>query len=347
MIKKHIKFFLLNLSAIFGLIILLMYFFVLCGEMETLKMEFDELSEESINTQNGLFLENSLEDDLSLALSENKYLLDRYKSHSNYWDDFLNPPENVFIAHQSQSASGVNAYLSRLLPNLKNRCFTNGVELKIPASQIFSDESAKGKEFGFGFSAYQGFWPSFDKSEASLIEIQAKIVNQIVDALASSTADGQLIELEFIKREAVGSTDKKHIGSDIVGSISNSLLLRSSSLVKSYRFQVSFTGRTENARSFINQLRLPLCVRKIEAVRASEIIESVRSNFHKSDSVRAGETHESDILPIIRDIKTRFIIDLEYVYDILYKQSDFIKLSNMININHDSHQEILEKFKAK
>jgi hypothetical protein len=347
MITKHRKFFLFTFSAILGLVILWVYFFALSGELENLKQEFDELSDDSINVQNGLFLDNSLEGDLSLALTENKYLLEHFKSHLNYWDDFLNPPENVFIAHKSQSASGVNAYLSRLLPNLKNRCFTNGVQLKVPDSQTFGDESAKGKEFGFGFSAYRGFWPSFDKSEASLIEIQAKIVNQIVDTLASSTADGQMLELEFIKREAVGSTDKKHIGTDIVGSMSNSLLLRSSNLVKSYRFQVSFIGRTENARSFINQLRLPLCVRKIEALRESEILESVTSNFDEPDPSKADDIPESDILPIIRDIKTRFIIDLEYVYEILYKQSDFIELSNMLNVNQDSYLEILEKFKAK
>jgi hypothetical protein len=346
MIKKNKGFLLLNIIALLVLVILLIYLFLVSKDLESMSKDFKELTADLSEVKTELFLENSLEDDLNLALAENELLLDRFKFHKNFWDNYLNPAENIFISHQAQSASGVNAYLSRLLPSLRNRCITNGVKLNFPNAQIIGDELTKRKEFGFGFSAYNGFWPSFDKTEAALIEIQAKIINQIVDSLASSTTDGQHIELVHIKREAVGVTDKKYIGNDLIDSISDSLLLRTSSLVQSYRFQVSFVGRTENARSFINQLRLPLSVRKIEALRASEDNLSNNTKFVQFDNAKSTDATESDILPIIRDIKTRFIIDLEYIYEILYKETDFIKLSGFSNIDHESFEQIIDKFKS-
>ena len=342
MIKKHKGFLLVNLCALITLVIFVLYFFKLKNELEDLYKNSEKQSEELIEIETKLFIENSLEADLGLAITENKILLDRFKSHTNYWDHFLNPLDNIYLTHSPQSASGVNAYLNRLLPNLRNRCIANGIKPTSNNVPVYGDESAKVKEFGFGFSAYNGYWPSFDKSEASLIEIQAKIVNQIIDALASSTVDGQILELEFIKREAVGITDKKYIGSDLVGNISKSLLLRSSPLVDSYRFQLSFVGRTENARSFINQLRPPVSVRKIEAIRTTTDSENSMIDFNSQSTA---DDSDADILPIIRDIKTRFIIDLEYVYEILYQHADFVNWGGFSSINN-SFQEILDTFKT-
>lgn len=343
MIKKHKGFLLVNLCALLVFVLFVLYYFILENELENLYAQTEKQLEDIVEIKTKLFLENSLEDDLALATSENKILLDRFKSHTNYWEHFLNPLDNVYLTHTPQSASGVNAYLNRLLPSLKNRCITNGVKPSASNAAVFGEEANKVKEFGFGFSAYNGYWPSFDKSEASLIEIQAKIVNQIIDALASSTVDGQLLELEFIKREAVGITDKKYIASDLVGDITNQLLLRSSPHLESYRFQLSFVGRTENARSFINQLRPPVSVRKIEAIRTTNYNENTIVDFNSLSNADVGG---SDILPIIRDIKTRFIIDLEYVYEILYQHSDFIKWGGFSSTNNNSFLEILDTFKT-
>lgn len=338
----HKGFLLVNLFALLILILFTIYLFTLKSEVENLYDQTERQKEDLVEIKTKLFLENSLEGDLTLATSENKILLDRFKSNKNFWEHFLNPLDNVYLTHTPQSASGVNAYLNRLLPNLKNRCITNGVKPITNNTAVFGDDPTKSKEFGFGFSAYSGYWPSFDKSEASLVEIQAKIVNQIIDALVSSTVDEQLLELEFIKREAVGITDKKYIASDLVGNISNQLLLRSSPLLESYRFQLSFVGRTENARSFINQLRPPFSVRKIEAIRTTNYNGNPNEDFN---SLSTSDVGASDILPIIRDIKTRFIIDLEYVYKILYQHTDFIKWGGFSSTNNNSLQEILDTFK--
>ena len=338
----HKGFLLVNLFALLILILFTIYLFTLKSEVENLYDQTERQKEDLVEIKTKLFLENSLEGDLTLATSENKILLDRFKSNKNFWEHFLNPLDNVYLTHTPQSASGVNAYLNRLLPNLKNRCITNGVKPITNNTAVFGDDPTKSKEFGFGFSAYSGYWPSFDKSEASLVEIQAKIVNQIIDALVSSTVDEQLLELEFIKREAVGITDKKYIASDLVGNISNQLLLRSSPLLESYRFQLSFVGRTENARSFINQLRPPFSVRKIEAIRTTNYNGNPNEDFN---SLSTSDVGASDILPIIRDIKTRFIIDLEYVYKILYQHTDFIKWGDFSSTNNNSLQEILDTFK--
>jgi hypothetical protein len=83
-------------------------------------------------------------------------------------------------------------------------------------------------------------------------------------------------------------------------------------------------------------------VRKIEAIRTTNYNDN---NIEDLNSLSTADVGASDILPIIRDIKTRFIIDLEYVYEILYQHSDFIKWGGFSSTRTDSFQEILDTFK--
>ena len=101
--------------------------------------------------------------------------------------------------------------------------------------------------------------------------------------------DGQLLELEYIKREAVGKTDKKYIASDQVGIISNPItftLFSSRGVIQVSNF---FVGRTENARSFINQLRPPFSVRKIEAIRTTNYNDNNIEDFKSLSTPDVGD----------------------------------------------------------
>ena len=57
----------------------------------------------------------------------------------------------MYTLRTPQSASGVNAFLSRLLPNLKNRCITNGVKPIANNTAVFGDEAAKVKNSALAF----------------------------------------------------------------------------------------------------------------------------------------------------------------------------------------------------
>ena len=58
--------------------------------MENLYDQTENQVEDLVEIKTKLFLENSLESDLGLATTENKILLDRFKTHKNFWEHFLN-----------------------------------------------------------------------------------------------------------------------------------------------------------------------------------------------------------------------------------------------------------------
>ena len=167
------------------------------------------------------------------------------------------------------------------------------------------------ESFGFGFKSYDGFWPSFDKEEANTIYIQSKIVKEIVQYYLSSF-DSESTNLISIKRESAGSTDSLHIQDDLFYPKSELSSLRSSNLLKSYLFEISFSGKTKNCRTFINQLLPPFSLRTLQVKRKTSNIEQSQINFFESTS----NNSDSDILPIIRDISSIFTLEIEYVYDV-------------------------------
>ena len=338
MIKNHRLFFLTNSINLIILVLLSAYSYILNKDLDILYKKHTELTVDLHNLNNRLFVENSLDGDLLEASNEKNILFSNYKNYKNYWDSFLSSDENIFINHTQQSAHKVDAFLTMELTKFKKRCLNNSIKLNTGNRSVFKSEIPESNEFGFGFSPYIGTWPSFDKEEAGLIEIQTRIIDQIVDAVASSSNEGELIELLYIKRESVGNIDAEHIGSDMVSGISDALLLKSSALVNSFRFQVSFVGRTENARSFVNQLRPPFSIRKIEARRSAIERDDTDEPVNDTSDVSLAENN-SQILPIIRDIKTKFIIDLEYVYELFYKPSDFAQWSGL---KHSKNKQILE-----
>jgi len=347
MIKKHKLFVISNILLILSFIFLLAAHFYIKSNLVNLRKENIAIVREIDDINKQLFLENSLGDDLKVAHSDNGILASQFRAYANFWEDFLAPSTNYFGDSSANSASSVSAYLTRLFTSLKIRCTTNSIKLQslnegnLPSSVVGDDK------FGFGFSSYDGFWPSFDKKEANLLEKQAKVVNEVVDALASSTPPDRSITLHFIKREAVGTTDSKHIEKDMVSPIPSAFLIRNLASVKSYRFQVSFTGRTENARSFINQLRPPFSVRRLQAFRSAEYTNSQSEVITPFNAPNDMVSNETDILPIIRDIKTRFEIDLEYIYHVPYNYKDLLAINDWENTKDSPLKEVLESFQKK
>ena len=171
--------------------------------------------------------------------------------------------------------------------------------------------------------------PSFNREEANLLDIQSKIIKEIVEALSSSGSSEQSIELDYIKRESVGPTDKNFIGRDLVTLPDSKFLLRKEGFIDTFCFEISFTGITENARSFINQLSPPFSVRKIHVKRKGDLQNNVQSSTF--DDVQ----DDDSILPIIRDIKSTFNIHLEYVKNVNFEFNNFFdtnKFSNKIKL---------------
>ena len=155
--------------------------------------------------------------------------------------------------------------------------------------------------------------------------------------LLGSFAPNESFRLLSIHREPAGTEDLKHIQENQYSSSSKARLLRDSGLVSSYAFQVSFTGKTSNCRTFINQLRSPYSLRSLKVQRQEE---RESENILKSPE-ESSDNLEKSLLPIIRDITSVFFLDIEYVYEVKSNLSEHIARQLGAEIKSEKTQEIL------
>lgn len=323
------------------LVTLLVLAITLSNEIESKTSNIENIQKELQFVSSDLDIEKLFSNDLKLASDELKIWLNRGAKQSNFWDEFIQKDTNIVLDHSSKSSSVVNTEITKLISYLR-RTFDNR-NVKLGISQINEQLIAYSnleneKKYGFGFTAYDGFWPSFDKKEANTILIQAKIVKEMCDFLLDSFEDGETFTLISIKRESAGKEDLKHIGENLYQNNNIIKSLRDGGLVSSYLFEISFIGKSKNCRTLINQLRAPYTLRNLHVSRqGSEETENRINN-----PVVNGQDNESDILPIIRDITSKFTLEVEYVYDIksslnneiydgLISESDRVKVEEVLN----------------
>ena len=290
-----------------------------------------------------LEMEKLFSNELNLVTRDLVDLSKRAKLQKKFWDELLNADLNIVINHSTQSSSSVNTEINKLLSFL-NRSFENRkVKLgsnKINRLDMFSADSPEANRYGFGFTAYDGFWPSFDKAESNILLKQAKIIKEICEFLVDSYESTESFNLIAIKRESAGDEDSKHIGENQYVGSSEVKLLRNSGIIDSYVFELTFTGKTQNCRSFINQLRPPYSLRSIKVERPTVLDTHSDVSFFEEPSSHG----QMDILPIIRDITSTFTIITEYI---IASPSDLLSqihkdLSKGLEI--DDLEEILKEF---
>ena len=284
------------------------------SEFDLLSKNLDRYQKELFQIRTDLKLEMLFTSDLKIAESEWEHWKKLGKKNILFWNEFLNTTNNLHTTHTTKSSSVISTEINKLLSYLNRSCKGKNVSFN-KLNQLessFTVQPIKAKEsFGFGFTSYDGFWPSFDKKEANTIYIQSKIIKEFVQYYLSSF-DSESTNLISIKRESAGSTDSLHIQDDIFYPKSDASSLRSSNLIKSYLFEISFSGETRNCRSFINQLLPPFSLRTLHVTRKTSNMDQYESNFPETNSTNS----DSGILPIIRDITSIFTMEIEYVYDV-------------------------------
>ena len=340
MIRKEKLFFATLALSIVVLSVLLFLNYSKSNQLKELTDKRILIEEEIRDVEEILFIDSSLESDIALASVELDNLIRSIKKQRSIWSDFTDKNTNLSLSQSSLSPSNVNANLVRLYTSLSTRCRDNGVVLSSNLTSQPPDSLSSETEsmFGFALSSYIGFWPSFSKIEANQLDIQSKIIKQMIDALVTSTTQDQLIELKHIRRESVGSTDEKYIGKDLIRLPDANFLLRKKGFIDTLCFEICFVGRTEHARSFINQLSPPFSVRRISVNRIEDIEET--SNIG-NDSIG-----NDNIIPIIRDIKSSFVIQIEYVLNVHFDKNKLINSVKDTTSLSDSMKAIIEQITA-
>lgn len=334
--------FLFSFPAIIFVTVLILSFFTKMENEEKLK-ELNNFQKQLISITSELEIEKLFSNDLNLANIDLESLSQRSNMQKKFWDEFINKDINLAQGHSKKSSSTVNTEINKLLSYL-SRTF-EGRNIRLGKSlhyepALFAQESQKEKNFGFGFSAYDGFWPSFDKEEANIIFIQAKIVKELCDFLLSSFEPVESFSLLSIRREAAGEEDRKFIGETLYLNSSQCYLLRDSKLVDSFVFEISFTGKTKDCRTFINQLRPPYCLRSLRVER-QDLEDSEKQQFSMGVD---DASIKSDILPIIRDITSIFTLVIEYIHGAKTNVQNEVSVGLPADADPEKVKEILSLF---
>lgn len=321
-LKQHKLF---NVIALLFIIVFSTLFYLSYSSSKEVKDSLAKLSQlnkkiDSINEETALY--SSLDLDYKSALEDLENLAKVEKQQHIYWRTLLNEKENHYSNWKQQSSESVNAEITKLFTSLKNQCEV--ANLNLPSSlnafetDFSVDTGGEVKSYGFGLSSYDGFWPSIDSNESKSLSIQGKIIKEIIGLLCNSTNELHSLFLLEIKREAVGPTDNKHIGSDKINlEGKNNFLLRSNVALDSFVFELKFRSHTSHARLFINQLRPPFLVRNLRVERL--LGDTQFSSFQESEnSPTFGESTEDKnnakkLLPIVTDVKSDFTILIEYL----------------------------------
>ena len=275
---------------------------------------------DSINEE--LLLYTSLDTDHDIAVNNLAYLADIEKNQKGFWKNLLNEKENHYLGWKKRTPEAVNAEITKLFTNLRNQ--SNNAQLSLPSEEGSSDSGflnttdTEAETYGFGLSSYDGFWPNFNDEESMKLDIQGKIIKQIVGFLCNSTDDTYPIALLEIKREPVGTTDQKHIASDKINLDGKSgFLLRGNLEIQTFVFELKFRSHTSHARSFVNQLRPPFLIRNFRVERLLE--DSQPSSFQGGAGISPfgdeseGEPSAKKLLPVVTDVKSDFTILIEYL----------------------------------
>lgn len=293
---------------------LLIFGLIKSNETDDLRKKLSKQQDAVNKIRSDQHLEELFSTDLNVALGEWESWSKVAKTCINFWNDYLNSNENLYINHKVKSSSAINTEINKLISYLNRSCKAKQVSfrsLEPNDYNLFNQNAVTEKSFGFGFSAYDGFWPSFNKNEANIIFIQSNIVKELTEYLLDSFA-GESFTFISLKRESAGETDASHINGDRLFLPNNTPLLRRKGLVKSYLFEISFSGKTTHCRSFINQLRPPYSLRKLQVLRHEKTSSQTDDSFFISNNTKK----DSEILPIIRDITSIFTLEIEYIYEV-------------------------------
>ena len=288
--------------------------------------KLDSLSQQSEQLEGTILHSKIIEHDLAESISQHEQAISLIRDTVNFKEDLINEQENLISKYKNKSVSAINGEINRLLPSLRKRCESSEVAMvglgqSAENSFTFEDNSENSNQYGFGFSAYDGFWPNFDKSEANLLGLQSAVIKEIIDFVATA-ANGSSLKLISIKREAVGKTDEKYIGNEKLESIKNKVFGNLDN-VQSLVFEIQFQGKTNQARTFFNQLRPPYCLVKFSSLRKTK----EKSNEQDDSFISFSKVDKkTDILPIIHDIDSQFTFLFEYIYEIDYSSQKLVQI---------------------
>ena len=275
-----------------------------------------------------------VEDNLELARKDNEGLLENRIGELKKWKEILGR-ENLFDGVSKKSSDDVNAEISRFLDRHRKEAVENGLTIR-GASEASSDSPGLfpggGPEIedreGFGFSGYDGAWPSISDEEARGLLKQKLILEKLLAALFKSRPDDEPLEILGLRRETVGEVDEREAGGEALAiEPLAGLLAKRKGRIETYAFEIRFEARTHALRTFLNTLSHPFLIRDVKVRR----VEDSGGSFSGGPGIvppfgsLADNAPNSTPLPVITDVGSRFQVTVEYVLAVHSDPVDFLK----------------------
>ena len=345
--KQNSLFLVTTIIAIISFFVLIYFSLQFSSRTEELLKKIDQVENDIQDLNADKTYYAYVPSDYAIIKSDLTHLSSIEKDLSNFANYLVNEKENVSEKWMAKSAESVNAALTRLFSRLRKKCRDSFITLPSssaasPSSSIFqSEKQEKADEtFGFSFTSYDGFWPSFSVTEARKLGTQSEIINELIDHLSVCTDANHSIDIISIKREIVGEVDRANIGSDALDlSGISSLLLRNLKEIESYAFKISLKTQTIPLRKLLNKLRPPFLLREILIYPAEE---NQSNNFDQStfspDPFATNVKPENKFVPIVSKVDSRIDLVLEYI---LESKRDLTDIISLLAKHEDPHSEVL------
>ena len=334
-IKQNTLFIIVNTISI-TLFFVLLYFSVdyskrseeLLKKTENTKQDLSEINDDKKDLRHIISDYKEIQSDLKILSSIEKDL-------SNFSNYLVNEKENVGTKWANKSAESVNASITRLYSRLRKKCKNSYISLprasnESPNSNLFQSSNVNKSDdlFGFSFSSYDGFWPSFSADEARKLGVQSEIINELIDHLSLCTDSNHTIEIISIKRETVGQIDKDNIGEDVLDLTDiEPLLFRNLDEIDSYVFKLSLNTQTIPLRKLVNKLRPPFLMREI---LINPVEDSSGNSFEQNslslDPFSTAVKAEDKFVPIVSKVDSQVEIIFEYIISSNRNLTDIFQL---------------------
>ena len=305
----------------------------------SLEDDFEVIDTKSKSTHNALRQElnrqadyNDVADNLRVANEDSEVLAKYRRVQINELRTILNK-DGILADADRKSSQDVNSDLQRFIRQYREKLYQKGIKIKGVAPGIESGAGFPGGGGGqgesFGFSKYDGQWPSFEVAEAREVYKQKQIILQLLDKLiqAKGNDPSQPLEILGVKRELAGEEDAKKKDRESLSIESmGEILAKRADKIETYAFRIELLGRTAILRSFISQLELPFIVSDVEVHRAEGRMGAIPQPEDAPLPFGLNLPKEStSSVPIITNVNSRFLITIEYLMAIHASPEQFLK----------------------
>lgn len=313
-------------------------------------LDIENTQEEINDHRNQIAPYIGLDFDLKNGREDLEKLAQLEREQNRLWNSVLFEENNLSKNWENKDSESVNSTLIRQFSQLRTLCNEKYVILPgqnntSSTTSFLGNTPSPTNEFGFGFRAYDGNWPNFSEEESQKLGIQMAIIKQIVEYLSKSATANHPLSLVRILRESVGPIDERNIAVDKLDlSQYNNKLLKTHKIVNSMCFEITFIGKTSNARTFMNQLTPPYLLRDFVANRDTSTNYSSALpgviDFSSPNSLIDKNTE----VPIVQDVKSRYVFLIEYVTELERNHEKFFRDTlNRDSVDLESLKNFLQK----